>query len=124
MCHSLARFLLLSGFLVGSLGALAQTTASSGTNTSNPLSERENNPYSKYGIGELWDGNNAVLKGMGSITSAYENPYQINSDNPASYAFLQRVTFEAGATGSFRSVSGTVDGVGSSYNTGTFSLDY
>jgi len=124
MCHSLARFLLLSGFLVGSLGALAQTTASSGTNTSNPLSERENNPYSKYGIGELWDGNNAVLKGMGSITSAYENPYQINSDNPASYAFLQRVTFEAGATGSLRSVNGTVDGVGSSYTTGTFSLDY
>ena len=91
------------------------------TNTvSNPTNGRENDPYSKYGIGELWNGNNTVLKGMGNITSAYENPYQVNSDNPASYAFLQRTTFEVGGTASSR----TVDGSGLSYKTGTATLSY
>jgi long-subunit fatty acid transport protein len=124
MYQSRAKYLLIVLFILWESGAYAQTTASSGSNTSNPLSERENNPYSKYGIGELWNGNDATLKGMGSITSAYENPYEINSDNPASYAFLQRTTFEAGATASIRTINGSVDGVGTSFTTGTMSLAY
>jgi len=63
---------------------------------SNPTNGRENNPYSKFGIGEFVNSNNTVLRGMGNVTSAYANPFQVNSDNPASYSFLQRTTFEVG----------------------------
>ena len=120
MYHPHAKFLLLALFIFWGITLSAQTTTSSGTNTSNPLSDRENNPYSKYGIGELQDGNSAVLRGMGGITSAFENPYELNTDNPASLSFLKRTTFEAGFTASTRNVSSQ----GSSYTTGTATLSY
>jgi hypothetical protein len=115
MCHPRTKFLLVILFVLGSVTVFAQT----GT-VSDPTSGRENNPYSKYGIGELTNGNNAVLRGMGNITSTYEDPYRVNSDNPASYAFLQRTVFEAGMTASTRTVSGS----GLSYTTGTATLAY
>jgi hypothetical protein len=120
MFQSRAKCLIIALFIFGCYTVSAQTQASSGTNSSNPLSERENDPYSKYGIGEFWNGNNTVLRGMGNVTSAFENPYEVNSDNPASYSFLQRTTYEAGFMGSTRSVVGS----GSSYKTGTASLAY
>ncbi len=50
----------------------AQTTATSTTdNTSNPLNGRENNPYSKYGIGELWNGNNIPSSGEWATLHLY-----------------------------------------------------
>ncbi|MCD6012695.1 MAG: hypothetical protein K0Q79_2557 [Flavipsychrobacter sp.] len=80
----------------------------------------ENNPYSKYGIGELVNSNNAALRAMGNITSAYKNPNVLNSDNPSSYAFMQHTTFEIGGTASTRAISGS----GFNYNTGTAKLAY
>jgi long-subunit fatty acid transport protein len=110
-----AKFLIIFLFLFATPALFAQTSS-----TSNPLADRENNPYSKYGIGELQNGNSTVLKGMGNLTSAFENPYEINSDNPASYAFLKRTTFEAGMTASTRNVNAA----GTSYTTGTATLSY
>ena len=108
-------------FLVVVLFVLWGGTLFAQTNTvSNPTNGRENNPYSKYGIGEFINGNNTVLRGMGNITSAYENPYQVNTDNPASYAFLQRTTFEVGAMASTRTISAS----GLTYKTGTASISY
>ena len=84
MCHSynkhflLTLILLTTGFL-----SFAQS------------SNRENAPYSRYGIGEQRNGLNTVLKGMGSISSAYANPFNVNTDNPASYASLKLTTYEA-----------------------------
>src|SRR5262249_28835629 len=46
--------------------------------------------------------------------------YEVNADNPASYSFLQRTTFEAGATASTR----TVSSAGQTYTTGTATLSY
>ena len=60
-----AKCLLIILLITGCVKALAQTTASSGTNSSNPLSDHENDPYSKYGIGQLINGNNTVLKEIG-----------------------------------------------------------
>ncbi len=120
MFHPRAKSLLLLLFIFGCIKASAQTTAASTTNTSNPLSERENNPYSKYGIGELWNGNNIVLQGMANMTSAFEDGYEVNTDNPASYSFLKRTTFEAGAMGSTR----YVNAMGDAYTTGTATLSY
>ena len=95
---------------------LAQTSS-----ISNPNSERENNPYSKYGIGELWNGNNTALKSMGNISSAWQDPLLINSDNPASYSSLMLTTFEGGAIASTRNITAAT---GQSYTTGTASLGY
>ncbi len=103
-------------FLVMSSAAYAQTST-----YSNPNSERENNPYSKYGIGELWNGNSTALKGMGSITSAYADPYIINPENPASYSSLVLTTFQGGLVASARNIT---SGSGASYTTGTASLAY
>jgi len=120
MCHSRAKCLLVVLLILSGIKVSAQTSASSGLNTSDPLDGRENNPYSKYGIGELYDGNNTVLRGMGNVTSAYENPYELNTDNPASLSFMGLTTFEVGATASQRYITAS----GLAYSTGTASLSY
>lgn len=121
MCHCHAKYSLLSVLLVVSgMSLFAQTTASG----SNPTNGRENNPYSQYGIGELKSNSNATLIGMGSITSAYYSPYRLNTDNPASYSFLQRTTFEMGLNATSRTVNGTLNGVDQAYKTGTASIAY
>lgn len=100
MCQFHAKYFLSFILLFSISNSFGQTSTES-----NPLSGRENDPYSKYGIGEILIGNNTVLRGMGNITSAYESPYTINSDNPASYSFLKLTTYEAGAQASYRSIA-------------------
>jgi len=95
--------------------AVAQTST-----ISNPTSTRENDPYSRFGLGSALNGNDANLQGMGNITSAYENPYTVNSDNPASYSFLKYTTYEAGMTASTRTLAAN----GQTYQTGTATLNY
>jgi hypothetical protein len=80
----------------------------------------ENAPYSRYGLGEQRNGVNTLLKGMGSITSAYANPFAVNTDNPASYASLKLTTYEAGGEGSTR----TIFAGNQKYSTGSASLSY
>ncbi|MEZ5016616.1 MAG: hypothetical protein R2800_06145 [Flavipsychrobacter sp.] len=67
-------------------------------------SNRENAPYSRFGIGEYRNGANPLLKGMGSITTAYSNPFAVNSYNPASYASLKLTLYEAGGIASTRTI--------------------
>ena len=110
-----AKYLVVIFFAFWGVNVFAQTNS-----VSNPTNGRENDPYSKYGIGELVNGSNASLRGMANITSAYENPYEVNSENPASYSYLQRTTFEAAFTASTRSINAN----GLSYNTGTASISY
>jgi hypothetical protein len=120
MYHRRAKSLLtvlLTGLCIK---VFAQTNGSG----SNPINGKENNPYSKYGLGELSNGNNTVLRGMGNITSAYANPYQANTDNPASYSYLKRTTFEVGAQASGRTIHGKLDGADVSYKSGTASVAY
>lgn len=115
MFHYRDRCLLIVLFIVVHASAIAQTSS-----ISNPTNQHENDPYSKFGIGGLLNGNNVVLRGMGNVTSAYENPYQINSDNPASYSFLERTTFDVGAYANTSNVTSS----GLSYGTGTASVAY
>lgn len=113
-------FLLL--FCVASgLQLKAQTSGSEG---SNPLNGTDNNPYSKYGIGELLNGNNTALRGMGNVSTAFANPNLINSENPASYSFIKLTTFELGGTGISRTTHGIINGADQSYRTGTATLAY
>lgn len=80
----------------------------------------ENNPYSRYGLGEEQNAINPALKAMGSISAAYQDPYVINTDNPASYARIKHFTYEAGGEGRMRTVISGND----KYQTGTATLSY
>lgn len=120
MSYCRTRFLFLCSLLtLAGSHILAQTSS-----VSNPYSGHENNPYTKYGIGELRNGDNTAIKAMGSITSAYSSPLQINTDNPASYSSLLRTTYEVGGFAQTRNVTGTADNVPLSYTTGTASAAY
>lgn len=74
-------------------------------------SNRENAPYSRFGIGEFRNGINPVMKGMGSISAAYSNPFSVNTDNPASYASILLTTYEGGLQGSRRTITSGSDKV-------------
>ncbi len=100
MSHNqLYKLLSLSICFFLSVSASAQTT------TVDTKSNRENAPYSRFGIGELRNGLNPAIKGMGSISAAYSSPYAVNTDNPASYASLLLTTYEGGLIGSRRTIS-------------------
>lgn len=83
-------------------------------------SNKENSPYTRFGVGEFRNGVNVSLRGMGSISSAYSNEHAINTDNPASYAGLKLTTYEAGVEGSKR----TIFSNSQSYPTGTATYSY
>lgn len=55
-------------------------------------------PYSRFGIGDLADNNNAWNLSMGQTTFAIRSPYHINYGNPASYTAFDSLSFvfEAG----------------------------
>lgn len=114
MCRYQLKYILLF-FIVSTSQVFAQTST-----VSNPLSGRVNIPYSRFGIGEEWNSSNTLLKGMGGISSAFEDPYAINTDNPASFAFLKQTTFDVGA-GSEKHTLATSK---TSYTTGTSTISY
>ncbi len=109
MCHNCAKHFTLSFLLLtAGFSSFAQN------------SNKENTPYSRYGIGEQRNGLNVPLKAMGNISSAYANQFNVNTDNPATYSVLKYTTYEAGGEGSTRNISAN----NSSYTTGTASLSY
>lgn len=105
MFHKLfKRYLLLISASVVITPAISQIQ----TQTSQEFetkSNRENAPYSRFGIGEFRNGINPLLKGMGGISSAYNNPYAVNGDNPASYASLLLTTYEGSLYGGNRTIT-------------------
>ena len=68
----------LASFL-GSMGVLAQ----SGTNS----------PYSQYGLGILTDQSSGFNRGMNGLGLGFHEHNQVNHLNPASYAYLDSLTF-------------------------------
>lgn len=116
MCHNYAKHF----FLILLCVAIGYKSFSQTSTTSNPTSNRENAPYSRYGIGEETNGSNAVLRGMGNISTAYSNPYSVNSDNPASYAGLKLTTYEGAGTASVRGITAG----GDTYRTGMATFSY
>jgi len=55
-----------------------------------------NSPYSRYGLGDVYNARNVVNKGMGNIATAFADYQAVNFVNPASYSQLQTVTFDVG----------------------------
>lgn len=114
MCHKLLKpyFLLVAIIFAG-------TSATAQQQNFETKSNRENAPYSRFGIGEFRNGINPILKGMGNITSAYTNPFAVNTDNPASYASLLLTTYEGSVQGSTRTITSGVD----KYRTGMATIN-
>jgi hypothetical protein len=101
MCAKLkTQFLVLTTFLVTGL----QVSAQSLNDQSGPKSTKENSPYSRYGIGDLGNQRNAILRGMGGIATAYNDVFSVNTYNPASYSFLKVTTLDFAFEGRTRSV--------------------
>jgi hypothetical protein len=50
-------------------------------------------PYSRFGIGDLSDNNNAWNLSMGGSSIAFRSPYHINYGNPASYTAFDSLSF-------------------------------
>lgn len=83
-------------------------------------SNRENVPYSRFGIGELSNSLNPVMKGMGYTSTAYSSGFSVNADNPASYASLLLTTYEGSLVGGNRTVISGND----KYRTGKATLNH
>lgn len=66
-----------------------------------------NSPYSRIGLGNLVNPAFSHARGMGSLGAAYNNPYHINTINPASYAFLGLTAFDVGLNIKRTELSGT-----------------
>ncbi len=64
-----------------------------------------NSPYSRYGIGNINSTDFAPLQSMGGISSAYNNPYQLNITNPASLSYLNYAVFETGGYAEYKRIS-------------------
>lgn len=104
MCHKLFKHLFLPICIsVAAFPAAAQLQTTS-TSSFQTKANRDNAPYSRFGIGEFKDGINPAFKGMGMLTSAYSNPYVVNGDNPASYASLLLTTYEGSMRGNTRNI--------------------
>ena len=57
---------------------------------------KDNSPYSRLGLGDLFNQNFATIRSMGRLSAAYNDPLQLNLVNPASLGFLEAASFEIG----------------------------
>lgn len=63
------------------------------------LSAQENSPFSRFGIGDILEDDFIAGRGMGGISTGLFDRNTLNIANPASYAYLQRTTFDFGIYG-------------------------
>lgn len=62
---------------------------------------QESTPYSRYGLGNVFDNNTAQSAQMGGLGAAFQSAEVVNYLNPASYAALRFSSFDAGFSGNF-----------------------
>jgi hypothetical protein len=74
-------------------------------------------PYSRFGVGDLTDNNNAWNTSMGQISIGMQSPYHVNYANPASYSAFDSLSFvfEGGLTGEFVNLSSDFQNVNRNY---------
>lgn len=82
---------------------------------------KQNSPYSRFGIGDLLTQSFVHQTAMGSQSAAFHDPYHLNLQNPASYAFLRSTAFE---TGLFAKYSHLQDSTGNTKNNWTGNISY
>lgn len=57
---------------------------------------KDNAPYSRLGLGDILPPSFASTIAFGSLNATYQDPYNVNLQNPASLGFLRAATFEVG----------------------------
>jgi hypothetical protein len=74
-------------------------------------------PYSRFGIGDLSDNNNAWNMSMGQLGIGARSPYHVNFTNPASYSAFDSLSFvfEGGLNGEFISLKSDYQSVNRNY---------
>lgn len=63
------------------------------------IANGQNLPYSRYGLGTLFDPEYTNLRGWGGLSAAYHNPFNINFANPASYSDIKLATLDVALFG-------------------------
>src|SRR3954451_2829378 len=71
------------------------------------VNAQQNSPFSRYGLGDPFPGQNMVGRSMGGIGSTFANGQSINFTNPASYSELKIVTYDLGLTVDTRALKST-----------------
>lgn len=108
------RLFLLIALTVGCFSASAQISDHDG-----PKSTKENSPYSRFGIGNLNPGLNALTLSLGGAATAYTDIFSVNSFNPATYSMGKATSLDFGLQASSNSV--LLDNKSYSSSTVTFS---
>ena len=74
-------------------------------------------PYSRFGIGDLADNNNAWNNSMGQLGLALRSPYHVNYMNPASYSAFDSLSFvfEGGFNGELVTLKSNYQSVNRNY---------
>ncbi|MCB9034510.1 MAG: hypothetical protein H6553_11785 [Chitinophagales bacterium] len=65
---------------------------------------QETTPYSRFGLGYGVDNNNMASSMMGGLGASYKSVESANYINPASYAHVSLISFDAGLTGNFNRI--------------------
>ena len=60
------------------------------------VSQTENSPYSRYGLGDVLPSQNILNRSMGGVSAAYSDFHTVNFLNPASYSKLKYTTLDFG----------------------------
>lgn len=110
--------LLIFAFTIQAIAAIAQPSTLK--SNAQPKANKDNSPYSRYGYGDLMDNKNAAIRGIGGIATAYNNPFIVNSYNPATYSFTKRTTFDFG----IEARSKTLSMDNKNINSSTLSISY
>ncbi|MCB0525296.1 MAG: hypothetical protein KDC86_12295 [Saprospiraceae bacterium] len=76
------RIFFIASFLLSSFVMLAQP--------------KINSPYSRFGLGDMVNQNFANSAAWGSQSAAFHDPFHLNIENPASFAFLRSTAFGTG----------------------------
>ncbi|MGB0838614.1 MAG: hypothetical protein ACPGXL_00665 [Chitinophagales bacterium] len=94
------------------------------TNT-NAQINRLNSPYSRLGVGDLFASEFSVNRALGSASTAYRTPLNINFNNPASYSSLAFATLEMSVASNthFMNNGNTTQRTGTAYP-GYFALGF
>lgn len=57
---------------------------------------QENSPYSRYGLGDIHPSQHIASRAMGGLATPFVDGQAINSVNPATYGYIQYVTYDLG----------------------------
>lgn len=61
-----------------------------------PKAGKASSPLSRFGMGDFMSNNTIAARSIGGAATAYNNPFVVNTFNPATYAFMKTTMFDIG----------------------------